>query len=59
MNSNDLLDAPDFSAPKIAAVGETNWIQPNFCDAILAFNMHVSRLATIASVEEDTIGTSL
>ena len=56
MIGNDLFDAPDFRTPEVAAIGQPYGIQPDLCDAVLAFHVHMSRLAAIARVEENTIG---
>jgi hypothetical protein len=59
MITEDLLDPPDLGPPKVAAVGQTERLQPKLSHAVLALDVYVSRLAAIARIEEDAIGTLL
>jgi hypothetical protein len=59
MITEDLLDPPDLGAPKVAAVGETERLQPTLSHTVPALDVYVGRLAAIARIEEDAIGTLL
>src|SRR3954447_12765246 len=53
------LDTPDFRSSEVPAVCETEWIQPNLCDAALAFYVHVRRFAAVTRIEEESIARVL
>jgi hypothetical protein len=44
MVGGNLLDTPDFSAPKSAAVRKAEWIQPDLRHAVLRLYVYVRRV---------------
>ena len=55
MISHQLLDPRDFDARESATALQPNWVEPEFCDAILTLNVDVLRFVAITRVKEEAI----
>lgn len=52
----DLLNSIQFTSIETAASMESDGMKPEFCCAVIAFNMDMHRLVPIRRVKEEPIG---
>src|SRR5437764_14066426 len=57
MFGHQLLDVSYLGASEVTASGQAQRVKPKLCDLILAFDVHVMRLASVTRIEEKPIWT--
>lgn len=53
-----IRDATKLGRPKTTAARKSHRVQPNLCDMLIALDVNMGRLGTVARVEEETIRTN-